>query len=96
MITGGVLDTSEVNPAWLDALVGFTFDGAGLPAGSLEVQGYLTSNYGNWQVRMYVAVGDSGFRDDMVFTGQDAVTYRMRFVAGAITGPWSNEVLLSL
>jgi hypothetical protein len=96
VITSGVLVVSEVNPLWLDALVGFTFDGTGLPAGTLEVQGFLESDYGNWQSRLTVAVGASGFRDDMVFTSQDAVTYRMRFVSGTVTGPWSDEVQVTL
>jgi hypothetical protein len=91
VMMGGVLDVSEVDPAWLDAIVDFTFDGTGLPAGALQVQGCLGSDYGNWQMRLSVPVGSTQFRDDMVFTNQNDVYYRMRFVSGGLTGPFSDE-----
>jgi hypothetical protein len=96
VIIQGILVVSEVNPTWLDAIVDFSFDGAGLPAGALEVQGSLSSDYGNWQPRLVVPVGAAQFRDDMVFTNQDNVYYRMRFVSGDIIGPFSDEYLLRL
>jgi hypothetical protein len=95
-MVGGILVTSEINPEYLDALVSFTFDATGLPPGNLQVQNCLGSDYGNWQDRMMVSVDFAEFRDDMVFTGQNNVFYRMRFVSGALTGPFSGECQIDL
>jgi hypothetical protein len=96
VITGGGLVVSEVDPLWLDAIVNFTFDGTGLPAGALEVQGCLGSAYGAWETRLTVPVGATQFRDDMIFTNQNDVYYRMRFVSDSVTGPFSDEYLVML
>jgi hypothetical protein len=95
-MVGGILVVSEINPAWLDALVSFTFDATGLPPGNLLVQNCLGSDYGNWVDRMTVSVDFAEFRDDMVFTNQNNVIYRMRFVSGVLTGPFSGELEINL
>jgi hypothetical protein len=91
VITDGYYLWDETEPGWADAMVLFSFDDPGLPVATFEI--YVSFEVGDGSFGFWESISSTvrGFRQNLVFTGQNGVIYKLRYRNGDVIGPFSEE-----
>ena len=86
-LVGQVWD--QTVPGYSDVTLGWTFDHADLPAGVFDVQAAPGPNGTDWEDIGTVGSSERSFYHECAYTGQNGLTYRVRYRNDGVLGEWS-------